>query len=181
MSSGAHAKDLVPAQSPNPRRYAARMLVGAIADTHGYVDPRVADAFAGVDAIVVAGDIGGTRVLDALREMAPVHAVYGNNDEKLGGLGLRLHEDVVLGGVTFHLVHQLPHAKPQPDTDIVVFGHSHRALIEQRGHVLYVNPGAAGRAGFHRIQSVALIEIARRRIRDARIVELGPRLPRPTR
>ena len=86
------------------------MLVGAIADTHGYVDPRVADAFAGVDAIVVAGDIGGTHVLDALREMAPVRAVYGNNDEKLGGLGLRLHEDVVLGGVTFHLEHQLPHA-----------------------------------------------------------------------
>ncbi len=157
------------------------MQVGAIADTHGYVDPRLAEAFRGVDAIVVAGDIGGMHVLDALRELAPVHAVYGNNDEKLGGLGLQLREDIVLAGVHVHLVHQLPHARPRPETDIVVFGHSHRALIEQRGEVLYLNPGAAGRTGFHRVQSVALIDFRRGRIRDARVVELGPRLPRPKR
>jgi len=168
------------------------MLVGVISDTHGYVDPRLDAAFRGVDAIVHAGDVGGAHVLDALRVIAPpvsgppaggsLHAVYGNNDEKLGGLGLPFIDDFTLEGVRFHLVHQLPHACPPEGTRAVVFGHSHKPLIEDRAGVLYVNPGAAGRAGFHRVQTVALLRITRGRVRHARIVELGPRqmLPRPT-
>ncbi len=152
------------------------MLIGIISDTHGYLDPRLAAAFAGVEAIVHAGDVGSARVLELLREMAPLHAVYGNNDEKLGGLGLRLHEDFDLGGVRFHLVHQLPQAKPEAGTGVVVFGHSHKALIERRGELLYVNPGAAGRAGFHRLQTVALMRIEDGST-EAQIVELGPREP----
>lgn len=157
------------------------MLIGIISDTHGHIDSRLAAAFASVDAIVHAGDVGGADVLDALRAMAPLHAVYGNNDERLGRLGLPLREDFTLGGVRFHLVHQLPHAQPRPATRVVVFGHSHRALIEDRGGVLYVNPGAAGRVGFHRVQSVALMGIDGGAIIETRIVELGPRQPRSTR
>jgi putative phosphoesterase len=153
------------------------MLVGVIADTHGYIDPRLAAAFDRVDAIVHAGDVGGAHVLEALRVMAPLHAVYGNNDEKLGGLGLQLREDFDLAGVRFHLVHQLPHARPGAATQIVVFGHSHRTLVERREGKLYVNPGAAGRVGFHRIQTVALLSIVDGAEVDARIVELGMRQP----
>ena len=151
------------------------MLLGVISDTHGYVDPRLAAAFAGVDAILHAGDVGGPHVLDALRAIAPLHAVYGNNDEKLGGLGLRLHEDFELGGVRFHVVHQLPHARASANTDVVVFGHSHRTLVEQRERVLYVNPGAAGRVGFHKLQTVALMRIDGGAVAETRIVELGAR------
>ena len=150
------------------------MLVGIISDTHGYLDPRLDAAFAGVEAIVHAGDVGGAHILEALRALAPLHAVYGNNDEKAGGYGLRLHEDFELGGVVFHLVHQLPHARPEPGTQVVVFGHSHRSIVEHRDGRLYVNPGAAGRAGFHRLQTVALMTIDRGNV-DARIVELGAR------
>ncbi len=152
--------------------------IGVISDTHGLVDPRLAAAFDGVDAIVHGGDVGGTHVLDALRAIAPLYAVYGNNDVKLGGLGLRLHEDFNLGGVRFHLVHQLPHAKPQPETQVVVYGHSHRAIIDRRGPLLYLNPGAAGRIGFHRIQTVALLTIVRGAI-EAKTIELGARTPAP--
>ncbi|MBI5288868.1 MAG: metallophosphoesterase family protein [Chloroflexi bacterium] len=151
------------------------MRIGIIADTHGFVDPRLVRAFRGVEAIVHAGDIGGQHVLDALGSIAPVHAVYGNNDEKRDTLGLPLRADLDLGGVRFHLVHQLLHASPGADTQAVVFGHSHRALVEDRAGVVYVNPGAAGRAGFHRIQTVAIVRTSGRRITDARIVELGPR------
>lgn len=153
------------------------MLIGVISDTHGYVDPRLRDAFANVEAIVHAGDIGGAHVLDTLRTLAPLYAVYGNNDERLGRFGLRPHEDFELGGARFHLVHQLPHARADDLTDIVVFGHSHRTLVERRGGVLYVNPGAAGRAGFHRLQTVALLSVHAGRVDEARVVELGPRLP----
>ncbi len=151
------------------------MLIGLISDTHGYLDPRLATAFADVDAIVHAGDVGGAHVLDALRATATLYAVYGNNDEKLGSLGLRLHDDFELGGVRFHLVHQLPHARPSDATDVVVFGHSHRTLIEQRGSTLYLNPGAAGRVGFHKIQTVALMRVASGAISCTHIVELGVR------
>lgn len=153
------------------------MLVGVIADTHGYIDPRLDAAFRGVEAIVHAGDVGGAHVLEALRAIAPLHAVYGNNDEKLGGLGLPFIAGFTLGGVRFHLVHQLPHARPADGTQAVVFGHSHRTLIEERGGVLYVNPGAAGRAGFHRVQTVALLRVDGGLVEESRIVELGPRLP----
>lgn len=157
------------------------MLIGIISDTHGYLDPRLAQAFAGVEAILHAGDVGATRVLDALREVAPVYAVRGNNDDKLGGLGLPAHVDVELAGVSFHVVHQLPHARPRDHTRVVVYGHSHKAVIEHRDGRMYVNPGAAGRAGFHRVESVALLTADAGEVVDARIVELGPRLALPAR
>jgi len=150
------------------------MLIGVISDTHGYIDPRLAAAFDGVEAIVHAGDVGGAGVLDELRRMAPLYAVRGNNDEPLGGLGLPLHADFELAGVRFHLVHQLPHARPERPARVVVYGHSHRTLVEDREGRLYLNPGAAGRAGFHRLQTVALLSIAGGEV-DARIVELGAR------
>jgi putative phosphoesterase len=121
---------------------------------------------------VHAGDVGGAHVLDALRAIAPLHAVCGNNDEKLDCLGLPMHTDFALDGVRFHLVHQLPHARPGDDAHVVVFGHSHRPLIERRGERLYVNPGAAGRAGFHRLQTVALLTTSGGAA-DARIAELA--------
>jgi predicted phosphodiesterase len=71
-------------------------------------------------------------------------------------------------------VHQLPHARPEPSARVVVYGHSHRTLIEDRGGRLHLNPGAAGRAGFHRLQTVALLRIDAGEV-DARIVELGAR------
>jgi hypothetical protein len=157
------------------------MLIGIVSDTHGYVDPRLAAAFAGVDAIIHAGDVGGAHVLETLRTIAPLNAVYGNNDEKLGSLGLRLREDFELGGVRFHLVHQLPHAGPNELTQVVVFGHSHRTLVEQRGAVLYINPGAAGRVGFHKLQTVATVTVENGAIAEPRIIELGARQPKGAR
>jgi putative phosphoesterase len=153
------------------------MRVGVVSDTHGYLDPRVPPALAGVSAILHAGDVGSVAVIDALAEIAGVYAVRGNNDDKLGGLGLPSHVDVTLGGVRVHVVHQLPHARPPEGARLVVFGHSHRTLIEEREGVLYLNPGAAGRAGFHRLQTVAVLECARGRPSGARIIELGPREP----
>ena len=156
------------------------MRIGLIADTHGYVDARAVAALRGVDAILHAGDVGGARVLEALAAIAPLHAVYGNNDEKLGGLGLPFRLDVTLGGIAIHVVHQRPHAQPPPGTRVVVFGHSHRMLAEEAGGMLWVNPGAAGRAGFHRTQSVALLHIRRGRA-EVEFVDLGPREPAPRR
>ena len=152
------------------------MLVGVISDTHGYIDPRLEAAFAGVEAIIHAGDVGSVAVLQSLAAIAPVYAVQGNNDVPLGGLGLEERLNLELGGCSVHVVHHVIDAQPLPQTQVVVFGHSHVVLNEHRGGLLYLNPGAAGRRGFHRLQTVALLRIEDGRV-EATLRELGPRLP----
>ena len=55
--------------------------IGVISDTHGYLDPQVLEAFAGVDHIIHAGDIMDAATLEALEGIAPVTAVAGNMDD----------------------------------------------------------------------------------------------------
>ena len=150
------------------------MLIGLIADTHGYLDPRVPPVLKGVDLILHAGDIGAEGVLAALERIAPVTAVAGNNDAKLAQLGLPLRVDVDLGGVRIHLVHRLIDAVPGADTRVVVYGHTHKALVAERDGMLWVNPGAAGRVGFHREVTLALLRVEHGRC-EAELVLLGPR------
>src|SRR3989441_13064922 len=151
------------------------MLIGLIADTHGYLDPRVPPALKGVELILHAGDIGAEGVLIALASIAPVTAVAGNNDANLAQLGLPLRVDVELEGVKLHLVHRLIDAAPGPDTRVVVYGHSHKALIAEREGVVWVNPGAAGRVGFHREVTLALLRVEDGLV-EAELVSLGPRV-----
>src|SRR5438445_12292697 len=150
------------------------MLIGLIADTHGTLDSRVQPAFEGVALILHAGDIGSEQVLAGLAEIAPVTAVAGNNDLHLAHLGLPLRADVVLDGARIHLVHRLQDAQPLAETNVVVYGHSHKALVAERDGRLYVNPGAAGRVGFHREITVGLLQVDSKGCR-AEIVSLGSR------
>ena len=150
------------------------MLIGLIADTHGTLDSRVRRAFEGVGLILHAGDIGSEQVLALLAEMASLTAVAGNNDLHLAHLGLPLHADVELDGARIHLVHRLQDAQPLVETNVVVYGHSHKALVAERNGRLYVNPGAAGRVGFHREITLGLLQVDGKECR-AEIVSLGPR------
>ena len=150
------------------------MLVGIIADTHGLMRPEALDALEGVALILHAGDVGRASVLDALRGIAPVHAVSGNIDAAEAGLRQRVAFE--LEGVRFHLSHGHELGSPTPaalaaryDADVIVYGHTHRPLIEQIGATLVVNPGAAGPARFKLKPSVALLTLPHR---QARIVLL---------
>ena len=140
------------------------MLVGLISDTHGLLRPEVAEAFAGVERILHAGDVGSQHVLDGLERIAPVTAVRGNVD-----VGLDLPELVrlELAGTRVVVVHgdrlasRTPEqvAEAHPDADLVVFGHSHRPLVCRVGDVLVANPGTAGRRRFRDPVSVARAEL----------------------
>lgn len=137
----------------------APMLVGLISDTHGYVDARVLAAFKGVQAILHAGDVGSSRVLERLQCLAPVTAVRGNMDSGHDTANMPTHLDLSLEGCRIHLVHRLEDARPGLNTDVVVFGHTHRPAVQRRDGVLYVNPGAAAAPGFRREATVALLRI----------------------
>jgi putative phosphoesterase len=110
------------------------MRIGVIADTHGWLDPRALDAFAGVDAILHAGDIGALAVVAALGAIAPVHVVRGNNDTTPDLLALPEYLDLELAGHRVHLVHRPQDARPGAAA-IVIYGHTHKVTVEQRDGV----------------------------------------------
>lgn len=121
--------------------------VGLIADTHGLLRPQVLPLLAGCDHIIHAGDIGSAHVLEALRALAPVTAVRGNNDTGPWADALPEACSIALSGLLIHVLHDLgdlARLAPPPDARVVVAGHSHKPLVEQRGNLLIVNPGSAG-------------------------------------
>jgi len=154
--------------------------VGIVSDTHGLLRPEVFTAFAGVDHILHAGDVGPVDLLVELEAVAPVTAVWGNTDgwEVRG----RVPEvaRVELAGVRVVVVHGMQVGSPTPesvveaypDADLVVFGHSHRPVVERVGEVLAVNPGSAGPRRFHDPVTVALAELSPGRT-SARLVQLN--------
>ena len=153
------------------------MRIGLIADTHGLVRPEVFGAFEGVNQILHAGDVGGRAVLKELETIAPLRAVYGNVDMP-GDPNLEQTLHVTVDGRTIHVSHGHELGSPTPsklltryDADVVVYGHTHRALIERTGDRLVVNPGAAGPRRFDVQPSVAILDVTDGKT-DVRIVWL---------
>jgi len=133
-------------------------------------------ALSGVELIIHAGDIGSPEVLDRLRAIAPVIAVRGNIDKGAWAVELPQTEVLDVGGVTLYVIHDLSQLDLDPavaELDAVIAGHSHRAKLETRNGVLYLNPGSAGPRRFSLPLSLARLEIADAKV-TARIVELHP-------
>jgi hypothetical protein len=125
--------------------------IGLISDTHGLLRPQALEFLRGSDHILHAGDIVGADILDQLAGLAPLTAVRGNNDHGDWAQALPESVTLVLGGVTIHMLHDLKELAVDPAAQgvrVVVTGHSHKPACEERGGVLYVNPGAAGRRRF---------------------------------
>lgn len=125
--------------------------VGLISDTHGLLRPQALDYLRGSDHIVHAGDIVDPAILDRLAELAPLTAVRGNNDTGAWARALPETATLTLDGVTIHILHDLKELAIDPAAHgvrVVIAGHSHKPACEERGGVLYVNPGSAGRRRF---------------------------------
>jgi len=151
------------------------MKIGLISDTHGLLRPQALAALQGCEQLIHAGDIGKPEILEALRGIAPLTVVRGNNDEDDSWasdvpFSARLDIESVSIFVT-HILADVP--KPLPDgIQVVVIGHSHKPLIQQIDGVLYINPGSAGPRRFKLPVSVALLHIDDLGVR-AEVVELA--------
>jgi putative phosphoesterase len=140
-------------------------VVGLISDTHGLLRPEVFEALSGVDLILHAGDVGGHSILMELAAIAPVHAVYGNTDTP-GDPSLAASVNLDVEGVSVHVSHGHELGSPTPEkllnrysADVLIFGHTHKPLVERVGPRLVVNPGAAGPRRFTLKPSVARMRV----------------------
>ena len=153
------------------------MLIGLISDTHGLMRLEALRALAGVELILHAGDVGGRGVLEALRTIAPVQAVIGNVDD-VDDPDLQQQLDLTLENVSVHVSHGHELGSPTPEkllvrysADVLIYGHTHRALMRRVGGRLVVNPGAAGPRRFDLKPSVGLLTISGANV-EVEIVEL---------
>lgn len=128
-------------------------------------------AFSGVDMIFHCGDVYSQYLLDQLEEIAPIRVAMGNGDYNLRDKRVRLTHDLMLKGFSIHLTHYFPFPemeqllselkRPQANfspefdamltqhlremenpPDIIIFGHTHRALIYRRDDIVIINPGS---------------------------------------
>lgn len=138
------------------------MKIGLISDTHGLLRPQALIALQGCDRIIHGGDIGKPEILDALRAIAPLTVVRGNNDTDDAWARDVPHEAVLrVGGVAIYVTHILadvPETLPA-DVRVVVTGHSHRPLQQVRHGVLFINPGSAGPRRFKLPITVGMLHI----------------------
>jgi len=162
------------------------MLVGVISDTHipsraRGIPPQVFEVFSGVEAILHAGDVSVRGPLDELRALAPVHAVAGNVDNADLTAILPAELRLELGGIPVGMVHDSgPSAGRRerlrqrfPGCRVVVFGHSHKPVVEDLDGLLLLNPGSACDPRKAKVPTVALLELADGQA-TAHLVELRP-------
>ena len=148
--------------------------VGLLSDTHGLLRPEATAFLRGSDFIVHAGDIGNANVLKVLRALAPVTVVRGNNDKGPWAEAIAETEVLQIGDVFIYVLHNLAELDLDPAAagfQVVVSGHSHRPLVEERDGVLYVNPGSSCPRRFKLPIAVAELEVVGQSI-QAKVVEL---------
>lgn len=163
------------------------MKIAILSDTHNHIDDTIISYLQDVDEIWHAGDIGTLALLDQLKSLKKVRAVYGNIDGKDIRMETQEHLFFTIEGMKIWMTHIGGHPgrydksiKERLQTnprDIFICGHSHicRILPDNKLNMLYINPGAAGKYGFHAVRTMILGEIKGKRITDLKVVELFPR------
>ena len=136
--------------------------IGLISDTHGLLRPQALRALESSDLIIHAGDVGDPEILEALKTLAPVFAVWGNVDTEPWALALPETEVIETDPATIYVLHDLHALELDPVAagfHIIVSGHSHKPSRTERAGVLFLNPGSAGPRRFDLPVTVALLHL----------------------
>ena len=133
--------------------------IGILSDTHGILRPEVLDSLAGCDAVLHGGDFGNRKILERLEEIAPVHAVRGNNDKEWA----EFLPDVLkisLFGLRVCMAHKKKDLPKSPDeSDLMICGHTHRYEDREEKGVRLINPGSCGPVRLRSEITMAMLEI----------------------
>ena len=161
--------------------------IGVLSDTHGHYDPKFEKYFSECDEIWHAGDIGDISVTDQLKKIAPLRVVYGNIDNHILRAEFPANTRFSLEGFDIWITHigGKPYVYDWKIRDkinanppqIFVCGHSHicKVQMDKRLKMLYINPGAAGVKGFHKVRTILRFTLDKGNIKDMEVIELGNR------
>jgi putative phosphoesterase len=150
------------------------LRVGLLSDTHGLLRPEARAFAVGCDYIIHGGDIGSAAILEQLAAIAPLIVVKGNNDTQAWAAHLPSTEMIRVAGVFVYIIHDISQLDIEPQAagvHVIVSGHSHKPLIEQRRGTLYINPGSCGPRRFKLPISVGEMIVSGTKVR-ARTLEL---------
>ncbi|WP_242929002.1 metallophosphoesterase family protein [Pontibacter vulgaris] len=164
------------------------MKIGLLSDTHSYLDEQIIRLLTGCDEIWHAGDFGSIDVSDRLSQIAPLRGVYGNIDD---ATIRQVHPKVnrfMVEGLDVMMTHIGGYpGKYHPDVrneiktnppQLYITGHSHILKImtdKSLNNLLHINPGAAGKHGFHKVRTMVRFSIVNGQVRDLQVIELGKR------
>lgn len=164
------------------------LRIGLISDTHGYLDPKVFTYFEACDEIWHAGDFGTIEVSKQLSDFRTLKGVYGNidgkdvrslhpKDQRFNAEGM----DVWMTHIGGYPDKYAPEVKKEINANppnIFICGHSHilRIVADKKlNNMIYINPGAARREGFHKIRTIVTFDISKGKIENMKVIELGKR------
>ena len=158
-----------------------------ISDTHSYIDDRIIKYASEADYVIHAGDIGSFDVIRKLKSVSEVLFVYGNIDGNEIRSESNKFEFFKLNDLKILLTHisgKTPKYNKETlikikehNPDLLIAGHSHILKIQydKINKLVFLNPGAAGRHGFHLKRTMLTFEIKLNKIENLEIIELGSR------
>ena len=158
--------------------------IGLISDTHGFLDESVFRHFKDCDEIWHAGDFGNADLADKLSAFKPLKGVYGNID----GMDIRANypEQLVfmcesVKVMMRHIGGSPPKYNPETRKELAlhrpllfISGHSHilKVIYDQQYQCLHINPGAAGKQGWHKVRTLVRLTIDGKEMKDCNVIEL---------
>ena len=158
--------------------------IGLLSDTHSYLDPQIFTHFDECDEVWHAGDVGDLTVLSNLTAFKPLRAVCGNIDRESSDMPS--HQRFTLEGLTIWMTHiggtppkYYPIVRPNLQLnppDLFICGHSHILKVVRDAamtNLLFINPGAAGKTGFHLIRTCLRFSIHEGKVLNMQVIELG--------
>ncbi|MXV15365.1 metallophosphoesterase family protein [Hufsiella ginkgonis] len=161
--------------------------IGLLSDTHSYLDDAVFKHFEQCDEIWHAGDFGDPEVAERLKRFKPLRGVYGNIDGREIRQEYREHLRFMCEEMKIWMTHiggypgkYSPQVRPQiyaDAPDIFICGHSHilKVIYDKKISCLHLNPGAAGRAGWHKTRTLLRFCVSEKKIHTLEAIELGNR------
>ncbi len=154
-----------------------------ISDTHGYIDDRIIQYAKESDETWHAGDIGGLKVVDELKKVTNLRAVHGNIDnseiraEYAENLRFKIEDMKIwithIGGYPNKYNQRIRQEINTDSPDIFICGHSHilKVINDNKLNLLYINPGAIGKHGFHHVRTMIRFEIMKSKIQNLEVIE----------
>jgi len=158
--------------------------IGLLSDTHSQIASKMLVFFSDVDEIWHAGDIGNIDIVYQLESIKPLRAVYGNIDDykirqefsevlefKCENLDVLM---IHIGGYPGKYEKQVGNILKEKSFDLFISGHSHilKIIYDDKLDMMHINPGAAGKSGFHKLRTAVKFKVENKELKDLQIFEM---------